>query len=151
MVPRGRCVDNFFSAAAAALEFAAAVQLRATQPDLPRPFRIPLGTLALSLLLLLPFGISLLIMLVTATHSPLSLALCGVAVLLGTLLYVPVASAADRAAPVPCHAAEGGAAHASTNCTISHAASATPAHCAVAAASEGVHPPPPRPEPSATP
>ena len=40
----GRCVDNFFSAAAAALEFAAAVQLRATRPDMPRPFKIPVNT-----------------------------------------------------------------------------------------------------------
>ena len=38
-------VDNFFTAAAAALEFAALVQLRRTPaPEGGRPFRVPLGT-----------------------------------------------------------------------------------------------------------
>ena len=82
------CVDNFFSAAAAALEFAAAVQLRASRPDLCRPFRIPLGTVGLALFLLIPFGMSVLVMYVTAAHSPLSLALCASATLLGTLLTI---------------------------------------------------------------
>ena len=82
------CVDNFFSAAAAALEFAAAVQLRSSRPDLCRPFRIPLGTTSLALFLLTPFGMSVLVMYVTAAHSPLSLALCASATLLGTLLTI---------------------------------------------------------------
>ena len=80
------CVDNFFSAAAAALEFAAAVQLRAQCPGMPRPFRIPLGTTALALFLLLPFGLSLLVMYATATHSRLALALCAGSTLAGLLL-----------------------------------------------------------------
>ena len=36
-----RCVDNFFSVLAGLLEFFACISLRYTQPDLPRPFRIP--------------------------------------------------------------------------------------------------------------
>ena len=83
------CVDNFFSAAAAALEFAAAVRLRASHPALARPFRIPFGTFGLAAFLLLPFGISVLVMWVTATHSALSLSLCGSATVLGAFLYLP--------------------------------------------------------------
>ena len=83
------CVDNFFSAAAAALEFAAAVRLRTSHPELERPFRIPLGTAGLTALLLVPFGIAVAVMFVTATHSLLSLALCTGATLVGGVLYVP--------------------------------------------------------------
>ena len=81
------CVDNFFSAAAAALEFAAAVQLRASRPSISRPFRIPLGTNGLAAFLLLPFGISILVMVVTATHSLVSFILCISALVLG----IPIA------------------------------------------------------------
>ena len=81
------CVDNFFSAAAAALEFAAAVQLRTLRPELARPFRIPMGTAALALVLLLPFGVSIGVMYVTAAHSTLTLALCATASLLGVVAY----------------------------------------------------------------
>ena len=83
------CIDNFFSAAAAALEFFAAIQLRAQRPDLPRPYRVPVGTAGLALCLLLPFGTSLLVMYVTATHSPQTLALCSCATVVGGLMYVP--------------------------------------------------------------
>ena len=90
------CVDNFFSAAAAALEFAAAVQLRRRKPYLPRPYRVPLGTAGLTLLLLLPLGISVLVMAVTAMHSRLSLVLCGSATVVGVLGYLPYGCNPDR-------------------------------------------------------
>lgn len=47
-------VDNFFSAAQACLEFAAAVQLRRSAPMLERPFRVPLGTWGLAAMLAVP-------------------------------------------------------------------------------------------------
>jgi len=83
------CVDNFFSAAAAALEFAAAVELRARRPEVDRPFKIGLGTTGLALFLLLPFGICILVMFVTASQSLVSFVLCTSATLLGVLVYVP--------------------------------------------------------------
>jgi len=49
-------VDNFFSAAACTLEFAAAVQLRRSHPALARPYRVPLGTRALALLIAPPIA-----------------------------------------------------------------------------------------------
>ena len=39
-------IDNFFSAGQGMLEFLACIKLRMSHPDLPRPFRVPLGTRA---------------------------------------------------------------------------------------------------------
>ena len=96
-----RCVDNFFSAAAAALEFCAAVRLRATHPTRVRPFRIPCATVGLATFLLLPFGISVTVMWVTVTHSLLSLVLCCAASLLGVALYLPWAMRPPATSDVP--------------------------------------------------
>jgi len=46
--------DNFLYCICLLMELAALVQLRRTHPELPRPFRIPLGTLPLSFMCLLP-------------------------------------------------------------------------------------------------
>jgi amino acid transporter len=83
------CVDNFFSAAAASLEFAAAVHLRAQMPELERPFRIPVGTAGLAFFLLIPVGTSVLVMVVTAKESRASLIICAAATAVGGLLYLP--------------------------------------------------------------
>ena len=61
--------------------------MRATRPTLVRPFCIPFIGVGGLALLLPAFGISVLVMFVTATHSPLSLTLCGTATLLGGSLY----------------------------------------------------------------
>ena len=82
-------VDNFFSAAAAALEFAALVQLRRTQPDLARPFRVPLGTRGLAAFSVLPFCSALWVMYVTATDSVASMGVCAGGTAIGLLLYLP--------------------------------------------------------------
>jgi len=116
------CVDNFFSAAAAALEFAAVVQLRVRQPGLARPFRIPLGTIGLAVFVLIPFGISLFVMAITAIQSVLTLTLCLGATVLGGLLYLPIARAkgagssalADPVMPADCGEADGSSLDASS-------------------------------------
>ena len=48
------CIDNFFAAASAALEFLAALKLRHSRPDLPRPYRVPLSTMPLAILYTFP-------------------------------------------------------------------------------------------------
>jgi len=83
------CIDNFFSASAAALEFAAIVRLRIKSPELRRPYRIPLSTRGLILLLLIPTAWSLLICYVTLTDSIQSASTIGVGLLIGLVLYVP--------------------------------------------------------------
>eukprot|EP00966_Prymnesium_polylepis_P194503 4509097-Prymnesium_polylepis.1 len=85
------CVDNFFSAAAAALEFAAALQLRRSSPWLARPYRVPLGTTGLALFLCVPFGASFVVMAVTASESWNSAAVCLGALLLGVVGALPFA------------------------------------------------------------
>ena len=51
-------IDNFFSCLQSMLELAACVKLRLTQPAMARPYRIPLGTAALMVMLFFPFAIS---------------------------------------------------------------------------------------------
>lgn len=86
------CIDNFFSASAAALEFAAIVRLRIKSPELRRPYRIPLSTRGLILLLLIPTAWSLLICYVTITDSIQSASTIGVGLLIGLVCV-----------PSPCH------------------------------------------------
>ena len=90
-IPPHRCVDNFFSAAAAALEFAAALKLRHACPQLPRPFRVPLGTGGLAAFLAIPFVASLAVMGITVSDSWMSFAICTVALLSGVLVALPFA------------------------------------------------------------
>jgi hypothetical protein len=62
------------------IEFAAFVQLRIKHPDLPRPFKIPLGTLGVSLMLLVP---TLFIFVMIGFSSVLSVVCAGCMCLLG--------------------------------------------------------------------
>ena len=86
------CIDNFFSAAAAALEFAAALKLRHSCPRMNRPYRVPLSSTGLSALLVVPFAATLATLVITASESWLSFAICVGALLLGVLLALPFAT-----------------------------------------------------------
>ena len=74
---------------AAALEFAACIRLRFSMPDLPRAYKIPLGSFALGAMLSVPIGISLFVCYTTASQSYEALAVIGAGLTLGLLLYVP--------------------------------------------------------------
>ena len=50
-------MDIMLYGAGLALEFVALIMLRRREPDLHRPFRIPLGTTGLLLMILIPFGV----------------------------------------------------------------------------------------------
>jgi hypothetical protein len=62
------------------IEFAAFVQLRIKHPDMPRPFKIPLGTVGVSLMLLVP---TLFIFVMIGFSSVLSIVSAGFMCLLG--------------------------------------------------------------------
>jgi hypothetical protein len=62
------------------IEFAAFVQLRIKHPDMPRPFKIPLGTVGVSLLLLVP---TLFIFVMIGFSSVLSIVSAGCMCVLG--------------------------------------------------------------------
>ena len=83
------CVDNFFSAAAAALEFCACIKLRYSQPQLERPYRIPLHRAALALALLLPITLSLYVCYATLVESRESMLVVCAGLGVGLLLYLP--------------------------------------------------------------
>ncbi|KAL1528025.1 hypothetical protein AB1Y20_009394 [Prymnesium parvum] len=85
------CVDNFFSAAAAILEFAAIVKLRISRPHMARPYMIPLGTNALSAMVLVPCIASCGIMWITMMDSWTSMVICLMALLLGIIAALPFA------------------------------------------------------------
>lgn len=74
--------------AAATLEFLAAIRLRTAQPELPRPYRIPLSTTPLCLMLALPMACSLVVCYVTLIESA---TIIGAGLACGLLLYVPFA------------------------------------------------------------
>ena len=82
-------VDNFFSAVASTLELAAAVELRRSHAALARPYRVPLGTRGLTLLVVPPMATNAYIMYTSAARSLLSALLVGAALTTGLLLYVP--------------------------------------------------------------
>ena len=65
-----RCVDNFFSAAASALEFAACLRLRHAAPAMARPYRIPLGTRALAAFFCAPLAANLVVMCARPSRPP---------------------------------------------------------------------------------
>ena len=82
-------VDNFFSAVASTLQLAAAVELRRSHAALARPYRVPLGTKGLALLITPPIAMNGYIMYISATSSLLSALLVVAALTFGLLLYVP--------------------------------------------------------------
>lgn len=86
------CIDNFFSAAAAALEFVALIKLRVSRPELARAYHIPLsGTLPLSLFLSLPIAVSLAVCYVTLVEAADSAGIIVCGLLVGVALYLPFA------------------------------------------------------------
>lgn len=66
------------------IEFAAFLHLRVARPDLPRPFRIPIGTWGMSALLALPMGF---ILVVVYFSSPTALILSAVLCVMGGGMY----------------------------------------------------------------
>lgn len=77
-------VLNLLYVFAMLLEFAAFVRLRRARPDLPRPFRIPLGITGVCLMLAGP----VLLLVVVLALAPLATwCICGTAVLVGCGLY----------------------------------------------------------------
>lgn len=80
-------IDNFFSAAQAALEFAAYIKLRVSRPDLDRPFRVPLNTCGVCVLLLVPTCLSVATAYTCVAASYGAALVNGLAVLVGVVLY----------------------------------------------------------------
>lgn len=75
------------------IEFAAFVQLRIKHPDMPRPFRIPLGTFGVSLMLLVP---ALFIFVMIGFSSVLSIVCAGFMCVLGFAMAHLLNIANDR-------------------------------------------------------
>ena len=65
-------VDNFFSAVASTLELSAAVELRRSHAALARPYRVPLGTRGLALLVAPAIATNAYIMYTSVANSLLS-------------------------------------------------------------------------------
>ena len=87
-LPCGRCVDNFFSVIAGLLEFFACISLRYTQPDLPRPFRIPGPRWALVVGLAPAIFLGFAVASATAFQTPLTGGLCALGVVIGMLFSI---------------------------------------------------------------
>jgi len=83
-------VDNFFSATQALLEFAACIKLRISRPDLERPFRVPLPTWGMMLLLVPPSVLSIAVALACVADSVGAATVNFVALLGGGMLYALV-------------------------------------------------------------
>ena len=92
------CVDNAFSAAAMALEFAALVFLRHKKPHLHRPYRIPLSTAALAAACAIPFCYSLFMVYLSASDSRST---CGVVALAAVIGVVVGLQAEHGCMPFP--------------------------------------------------
>jgi amino acid transporter len=82
------CVDNFFSVIAGLLEFFACISLRYTQPDLPRPFRIPGPRWALVLGLSPAIFLGFAVASATAFQTQLTGGLCALGLVIGTLFSI---------------------------------------------------------------
>ena len=78
-------IDNFFSAGQGILEFLACLKLRVSHPDLPRPYRVPLGTWGLLALLVIPVLISAYVLVTTFLETQFSMVLNSVALLFGVV------------------------------------------------------------------
>ena len=81
------CIDNFFSSLQALLEFSSVVKLRMSRPEMERPYRIPLGTLGLTLFIIPPCLVSITMGIITLTSSQAITVLVGVAG--GGVIYIP--------------------------------------------------------------
>mmetsp|Transcript_12487 Transcript_12487/g.20532 ORF Transcript_12487/g.20532 Transcript_12487/m.20532 type:complete len:506 (-) Transcript_12487:11-1528(-) len=88
-------IDNFFATAATILEFAALIKLRISNPEMARPFAIPVGTCILSLLLVPAFVMSFALLWINASASLTSAFVCIGGLILGIVLYIPLAFDAE--------------------------------------------------------
>jgi amino acid transporter len=88
-------IDNFFATAATILEFASLIKLRISDPDMPRPYAIPMGTYMLCLLLVPTFVVAFALLWVNITASMTSAFVCIGGLILGILLYIPLALSAE--------------------------------------------------------
>jgi hypothetical protein len=70
--------------------YAAFVRLRVARPELPRPYRVPLGTRGCAALLLLPVLVRAFIMYVSVAQSRAALLWCAAATALGLALGAPL-------------------------------------------------------------
>uniref|UniRef100_A0A7S1EF27 Amino acid permease/ SLC12A domain-containing protein n=1 Tax=Hemiselmis andersenii TaxID=464988 RepID=A0A7S1EF27_HEMAN len=77
--------ENFLYSLQLLIEIAALIKLRYSHPDLPRPFKIPLGTKPLIAVMMMPAGLCIL-QLVTSEHQ--TILLSGVIVAIGGVLGV---------------------------------------------------------------
>jgi len=83
------CIDNFFSASAATLEFCACIKLRYSQPHLERPYKIPVGDRLLVGVLLVPIALALYICYATLAESMESMVVVCAGLAIGLVLYLP--------------------------------------------------------------
>ena len=84
---------NFLYAVGMLLEFAAFIRLRMKQPYLHRPYRVPLGTLGVTLFCLPP---ALLLFLVMSLASQRTFIVVVCVVLIGFLLYPAIGYAKEK-------------------------------------------------------
>jgi amino acid transporter len=93
-------IDMFLYALALILEFAALVWLRLRNPDLPRPYRIPVGIRGLVAISLPPVALCLLSMAI-ANDLTKTVALAGIAVGLAVYRLQRKSSTENQAEPAP--------------------------------------------------
>ena len=84
------CITNFFTSAASGFEFAAALKLRWTHGQMPRPYRVPVGKAGLGLLIAVPMLLCAAVCAITATRSRVSASLVSGGLVLSVLAYVPL-------------------------------------------------------------
>ncbi|TMW59941.1 hypothetical protein Poli38472_005010 [Pythium oligandrum] len=65
-------VDNFLSALASLVEMCAAVKMRFSHPEIPRPYKVNLSDRSLAFMMILPFSVGVFIMLNELTKSRIS-------------------------------------------------------------------------------
>jgi len=80
-------IDNFFSVASALLEFAAAIKLRITRPNLPRPYKVPCDGIFFIFFLLLPTCIGCYVLYCAFTDSHMSMIINAAGLLAGVVLH----------------------------------------------------------------
>jgi len=90
------CLDNILSCIATIIMFLAAASLRVHLPDLPRPYRVPLGTWGFCGMLVLPMGIVLYIVYEGLSKSWFHFGLTLGVSIFGVLLYCLMNSSRDR-------------------------------------------------------
>ncbi|EQC39465.1 hypothetical protein SDRG_02909 [Saprolegnia diclina VS20] len=92
-------ITNGLSSLTQLVESVAALRLRYTYPDLPRPFQVGLSTPALSVAMVIPIALGGFIVVNQVCLNTTTLAVCGAAILVGVglrlLVVAPVEAASD--------------------------------------------------------